>query len=118
MGSISLTIKTPRQLEKQIRFAASRAINDAAFDVRAALVDSLETSFTVRNTYSARGFRVQKAKRSDLTAVVGQQREYLVEHVVGGRRRRGAIPTWAVRRNPKRAVRRSRWPGRLLEQLQ
>ena len=112
--AISIDVIPPKDFQKQLRFAASRALNDSAFDVRRKLVASLDDHFTIRNKFSERGFRVVKAKKSNLRATVGSTREYLVDQVKGGRRHRGSIPTRKLRGSPKRTVRRSRWPRALL----
>lgn len=98
---------------RQIRFGTARALTDAAFEVREAVVESLPIHFTLRNTYTARGFKVEKATRTNLQAEVGTDREYLVHHVIGGRQRRAAVPSSRIRRRPTQVVRRRRWPGAL-----
>lgn len=107
---------SPAKLRKQMRFAAARALSDSAFVARAALVREVQAKFVLRNRYTERGFRVVKARRAMLEARVGTDRDYLVDHVTGGRRRNRSIPTKAIRRRPEQRVTRKRWPRRLLEQ--
>jgi len=107
---------TPKQWKKQLPFAASRALNDSAFDVRKKLAVSLSDTFTIRNKWTERGLRVQKANKRNLEAIVGMVHQYAADHIVGARRDRGTVPTSKLRQNPKRIVRRGRWPGALLNQ--
>jgi hypothetical protein len=112
--AISADSKGALQFAKQFRFAASRALNDSAFAARESLVTQLGRSFTLRNNYTQRGFRVVRATKANLEAVVGTDRDYLVDQVEGGTRRRKAIPSRHLRKTPRQIVRRSRWPAHLL----
>jgi hypothetical protein len=114
--AISADSNGSSKFSKQARYAASRALNDSAFAARSALVTQLGRSFTIRNKYTERGFRIVKASRDKLEAVVGTSREYLVDQVEGGTRRRKAIPSRHLRKTPTQIVRRSRWPKQLLAQ--
>ena len=114
--AISANSKGASEFAKQARFAASRALNDSAFAARSALVAQLGRSFTIRNKYTERGFRVVRATRTKLEAVIGTDRAYLLDQVKGGARRRKAIPSRNLRKMPTQIVRRSRWPRQLLAQ--
>jgi hypothetical protein len=114
--AISADSKGALQFAKQARFAASRALNDSAFAARDALVTQLGRSFTLRNNYTQRGFRVVRATKTKLEATIGTDREYLVDQVEGGTRRRKAIPSRHLRKRPTQIVRRARWPRQLLAQ--
>lgn len=105
---------SPAKMRKQVRFAASRALNDSAFAARAALVRETRDRFTLRSTYTERGYRVGRATRRRLEARVGTIRDYLVDQVRGGRRRDKAIPGRHVRKTPAQRVTRRRWPRPLL----
>lgn len=106
-------VNLPRSLGKQIKFAMSQALNDSAFAILKAINSSLPRHFTLRRTHTAKGTRVTKANKRTLIAQVGTTRDYLEDHVTGGTRTRPAIPTRNLRRNPRRVIGRSRWPGAL-----
>lgn len=56
---------------KQVRYAASRALNTLAFALRADFGDAMQRTFKGGATpWTRRAFRVRKASRDDLTAVV------------------------------------------------
>jgi hypothetical protein len=116
MAKTALSILTPRKLLKQMRFAGAQAITDSAFDARSALIAALPKHFTVRNTFTARGFRIKTAsKRSaNPTAVIGSRRQYLADQVTGASRTRTAQPSAKLRGGRKRVVGKARWPRRLL----
>jgi len=66
-------------LSKQLPFAASRALNDTAFDVRKRIVGSTwPKAFKVKNTrFAGRTFKVLvKADKFNLTSVVGGEFSY------------------------------------------
>jgi hypothetical protein len=114
--AISADSKGASKLAKQTRYAASQALNDSAFAARRELVDQLGRSFTIRNKYTERGFRIVRSTRQNLEAVVGTSREYLIDQVEGGTRRHKAIPSRHLRKTPTQIVRRARWPRQLLAQ--
>lgn len=113
---LSLTAKGARNLAKQMRFAASQALNDTAFVARGHLVRDLNKTLTIRRKYTERGFRVRKSNKRDLTAWVGvhESRSYLTDQVTGGIRHDKAIPGPRVRKNPRQVITRKRWPGNIL----
>lgn len=56
---------------KQVRYAASRALNTLAFALRADFGDAMQRTFKGGATpWTRRAFRVQKATRENLTAIV------------------------------------------------
>ena len=114
MLDINIKLIPPRNLAKQVLFAASQALNDAAFDTRKALAASLPKSFTIRTKHPERSLRVKKARPRQLTAIVGSKAEYLADQVVGGRRRGAAVPSRKLRGSKNRVIRKPRWPRGLL----
>lgn len=117
MSAISIKIKSLKSLQKQVAFAVRLTLNDAAFAVRSRLVDSVSQHFAKRNTWTERGMRVVKAVKRGMNAgraIVGTIRDYMRDHVTGGRRTgRNAIPAKKMRRNNARIIRKGRWPGAL-----
>lgn len=112
----------------QIPFAASRALNATAFDVRKEVVErTFPKSFTLRNKrFPSIATRVATASKARLIASVGDRtpggRDYLVTQAEGGTKRpRGrhlAVPEEQhIRRTAGGAVRRTDKPRRLLEDL-
>ena len=84
------------QLLRQLPFAASRALNDTAFDVRRRIVGSTwPKAFKVKNTrFAGRTFKVLvKADKYNLTSVVGGEFSYpwveqwVERHIAGGDKR-------------------------------
>lgn len=110
---IKITVISPGSLAKQARFATAGALNDAAFAARDQLVKQTAESFTVRNTWTTRGYHVTKASRTTQEAIVGSKRQYIEDQTVGATRDRAAIPTQHLRRNPRSVIYKRRWPDSL-----
>lgn len=83
-----------KKLGKELEFAASVALNDAAFEVSRALNEHTEEAFDKGSTkFTKKAFTVfKKAKKTDLEAIVGAKRiqgEYLSKAIYGGQRTAG-----------------------------
>ena len=106
----------------QLPFATSRALNDAAFDVRNTIVEQTFTrSFNVKNKrFAGVAFKVDPAKKRKLEARVFDRlkKDYLALQESGGTKRpRGnniAIPTDEIRVTG-RGVTKARRPRQLLQ---
>ncbi len=65
------TLAMLKNQQKQVRYAASRAINNVAFAVNAEIKEDMQRVFKGgATTYTLRAFRVDKATRDNLTAIV------------------------------------------------
>jgi len=108
--------------KKQIPFATSQALNDAAFAVRKEIVErTYPASFTVRNKrFASAMFRVGKASKRNLVSTVSDVlgRDYMVNQAEGGtklpRGRHIAIPTRQVKRTGTGKVPRAKQPRNVL----
>lgn len=61
---------------KQVPYAASRALNNVAFKLNAAIKDEMKNKFKGGATpFALRSFKVEKANKQNLTAVVGLRRD-------------------------------------------
>lgn len=78
-----------REVEKQLPQAMAWALNWTAFDARDVVASALPLTFTMRNTWVARGMRVLAAKKRDWPrqkAIVGNTRPFMDFHARGGRK--------------------------------
>jgi hypothetical protein len=119
----SALAKALTNVEKQIPFAASLALNDVAFDIRKEIVEkTYPRSFEVRNkSFPKTAFRVKKANKRKLEALIYDRTEsqWLSRQAFGGIKRaqgggRLAIPTYAVKRTATGRVRALDTPTKLL----
>lgn len=69
---------------KQVRYAASRAINNVAFKARSNLIASYKHSFVVKNTNLPNATTVQKATKENLTAEISFPKDWMYINTVGG----------------------------------
>lgn len=118
MIAIKLFLLTPKQIGKQILYAADGALNDAAFDARDAAAESMGEHFVIRRQHAPKSLRVKKSSRRRLQAILGSNAEYLVDQVVGGFRIDAAVPSTKLRGPKNRSIGRARWPRALLDQKQ
>ncbi len=79
--------KVLRNFGDQIPFATAMALNETAFDGMRMEKAELDSKLDLKNTWTQRGIRVEKANKRDLTATVGQLRWYVESLVEGGQRR-------------------------------
>jgi len=108
--------------KRQIPFATSLALNDAAFAVRKEIVErTYPDSFTVRNKrFAGAMFRVGKASKRNLTATVSDVlgRDYMTMQAEGGiKRPRGrniAIPSRQIKRTATGKVPMAKQPRNVL----
>lgn len=104
----------------QIPFAASKALNSLAFDIRDKVRGSMPQNFTIRRRWVVNQMQVkQRADKRNLEAVVGTSDagKFLAKHEEGGTRpalgRYIAIPTRAVKRTKTAQIRKSDRPSSL-----
>ncbi len=77
------------RIGKQLPFATSRALNDAAFEIKDSLGKSSKQVFDRPTTFIQKAWRVQKATKRDLTALVfpeAKREPYLRANITGGER--------------------------------
>lgn len=106
--------------DRQIAFAASRALNKVALAARDAERAKLRETFTIRNNWPERGpLRVEAkfSSKSSLSAAVVSGADFLARQEKGGtktpRGRALAIPTSKVRRTKRGLVAKSLRPKNL-----
>lgn len=125
IASVKLSIPKPLDLTgkvaKQIPFAMSKALNAVAFKGRTASVAKLKDVFTVRNKFVEQGVNVQRATKTNLTAVVGieERRAFMGDHIDGGPRhpsadKAGSAVPVAARARPTDKITPSKFAGALL----
>lgn len=114
--------KLERELDdvakKQIPFATAGALTSTAFEGRSSLVDEAKDSFTLRSTYLTRQFRVIKATKRKLYAIIGSLYGPLIDHIEGNvRTGKGerTIPTSNIRPDFSRRVTKAKRPKALLK---
>jgi hypothetical protein len=105
--------------DRQTPFATALALTWTAQDAQDVLRGGLERHFTIRDRWTARGIRIEPAKKRQLSAAVGSVDSYMALQVEGGTKMAWrsadlAVPLW-IRKHPKQRTGRSRWPGALLQ---
>lgn len=103
--------------KKQIPYAISGALNGVAFRAQRAIRANLKKKYTLRNKYTEKSIRVEKAKKNNLQSIVGTEADYLLEHETGGifknkKSRNYSVPQ-QVRRTKRGIVSKSKYPSRL-----
>lgn len=83
----------PKMLEKevqksmkQVKFAASVALNNTAFKARSNLIEEYKKSFIVRNTNLPKAVAVKKATKDKLTAEVSFPKDWMYINTKGGKK--------------------------------
>ena len=106
-------------IARNIPYATSRALNGVAFAIRKELIRDLPSTFTIRNTWTKRGMRVNMATKTKLYAEVGSTRPYMKAQAEGGDRPKGpglvGIPLEARKPKTKKVHLPSKWPRQLLK---
>lgn len=90
-----------RVFAMEIPFAVALALTDLAFMGQKAAKAELAQSFTLRNRYSAGGIQVNRAEKLDWPHAqsevgIDERRSYLIDHVLGKRRKPQRGPFKAV----------------------
>ena len=106
-------------LNKQFRFALSKALNSVAKSAQAATKKAIQGAFTIRGNWlnSAIGPKVLFASKEDLSAAVVMKGDFLNLQETGGIKLPSgsyiAIPTSKVRRTKRDIIARSNRPRQL-----
>lgn len=108
-------------LEKQLDFAAARALTETAESGADASRKAVRSTFTTRGRWyepgNRFGVRARPARKGDLTSAVETAADWLELHETGGvKTPRGghlAVPTANVRRSKRQTIPKSQRPGNL-----
>lgn len=120
---ISISVKiTGERFDKQVPFALAYALTITAKEAQAAVVKSLEGTFTLRGQWYKQsnkfGIKITPAKKTNLKASVHTQADWLELHETGGtktpRGKELAIPTENVRRTKRQIIQKSQRPKALI----
>ncbi|MBF0131038.1 MAG: hypothetical protein HQL75_00415 [Magnetococcales bacterium] len=104
--------------QKQVIFAASKALTDTAYDIQAEVRKELPERFTIRTTWIAKGIKVTKATNNNLKATVYVKDQFMAVQEEGGVRslesgKAPAIPVGARKRKTD-LTRPGKYPGKLM----
>lgn len=104
--------------ERQLPFAAASGLTSLAFRTNDRNRAALPSRFTIRSTWTAKGYRVKKATKYDLSAVAYHLDEMLALQEAGGMKtgrggKKVAVPL-AARPTPTSVTRPSSWPGKVI----
>lgn len=104
---------------KQIPFAIASALTATAKAGQAEIVDTLGEDMTIRNGWTAKGIRIEPARKDKLEAAVGSRDRFMALQALGGEREgkdghAQAIPV-GIRPTPQALTPRSKWPGKMLQ---
>ena len=69
---------------KQVKFAASKALNNVAFKARTNLITAYQHNFVVRNTNLPKATTVKKATKENLVAEIEFPKDWMYINTVGG----------------------------------
>ena len=72
---------------KQVKYAASVALNNTAFQARSRLIDEYKKSFEVRNTNLPKAVAVKKATKENLVAEVSFPKDWMYINTKGGEKK-------------------------------
>lgn len=73
-----------REFARQIPFATSLAMNQAAKRCLPLLRADLHAVFTIRNKWEEMGINFKAATKRDLSVIIGSRHDYMEQQVVGG----------------------------------
>jgi hypothetical protein len=118
----SVKIKSSKgSVEKQVTFATAQALTQTAKDAQAAVIKSVESTFTVRNNWTKPsnkfGIKIIPATKDKLQSGVATDADWLILHETSGTKtpegKSIAIPTENVRRTKRQLIQKSQRPGAL-----
>jgi hypothetical protein len=102
---------------KQLRFAATVAVNRAAYEVQREVRGNMPSRFTIRRQWVVQGIRVERATPAKIEATVYSRDKFMALQELGGPksplRNYLAIPTKAVRRTKTDIIRKADRPAAL-----
>lgn len=76
--------KQVKDYQKQVRFAAMKAVNEVAFKARNELIDEYPKAFTVRNKNLPKAVSIKKATKENPVAEVSFPKDFMYLNTVGG----------------------------------
>lgn len=76
--------KQVEDYQKQVRFAAMKAVNEVAFKARSNLIDEYKESFIVRNTNLPKAVSIKKATKENPVAEVSFPKDWMYINTKGG----------------------------------
>ena len=69
--------KQVKNYQKQVRFAAMKAVNEVAFKARSNLIEEYKESFIVRNTNLPKAVSIKKATKENPVAEVSFPKDWM-----------------------------------------
>lgn len=126
---ISVTVSknfTDAQIARQLPFATARAFTQTVKDAQSDIIGGLDDRFTIRNNWykpsTPFGIKTKGARKTDLSAEVGTNADWLADHEEGQprrprRSRRLALPVIGsiARKTIRNKIPRASTPARLIE---
>ena len=111
--------KAMKGFEKHMPFAIALALTRTAADCQTVLKSRLDSSFTVRTPWVAKGIRIEGATKTNLRAKVGSIDRFMEPQAIGGGKKPHEGKLVGVpmvgrglpRSNLKSVTRPSKWPG-------
>lgn len=76
--------KQVKDYQKQVRFAAMKAVNEVAFKARSNLIEEYKESFIVRNTNLPKAVSIKKATKENPVAEVSFPKDWMYINTKGG----------------------------------
>lgn len=102
----------------QLPYVGARALTWTAQDCQREVQRLLPQRFTIRNTWTEKGIRIQPATKSNLTAVIYSRDDYMERQETGGTKtpkgRSLTLPTTNVKRSKRDIVQRGQRAKALL----
>lgn len=107
--------------DKQLPFAASKALNDTANDARDSVRASMPSHFTIRRDWVIKGIQVVPATKSNLSAIIWSRDAFMALQESGGEKmpygKFLAIPLPAVKPTPQSIVAKENYPRNIAPTL-
>jgi hypothetical protein len=112
-----------KTMKSQVPFATALALTTAAGWCRTEVVRKLPEEFIIRNNFTRRGIKTERANKSDWPkcySVVGSVDEYMVDQAEGGTRtktkRNKSFPIpYSIRSSIQDLIPKRQWPSKLLQ---
>lgn len=105
--------------EKQLKFSASKALNQTAYQIQGELRKNMPQRFTVRRPWVISGIQVERATKENLVATIYSRDKFMELQETGGDKdplkKYLAVPTRAVRRTATQLVAKADRPRELMK---